>query len=523
MQPTALGQLSFCAYHSNREHETGNREQGTRNRVELIGKMHCSGKKLLIPVILISSIAGQMLSVIAQTNEGRNEMAAANFKKLADDYLSDYYSRHPTQAATSGVHSWDSRLEDLGREALSAEAGAIKKFQARLDKIPPISLSLSDAVDYQILSSNMKSRLLELEQVKSYERNPQVYSETISNGLLLLTMFDFAPLESRLRAVIAKQNQVPKLIDSARSNVHNLPAVFLKVALESFKGTLGFVQQDLPRAFASVSDAKLQADFKKSTRAATDSISHYIKDLERKKSDSSADFAIGKQNYQAKLKYDEGIDIPVETLLKIAERELAKTQDDFKKTAARIDPKSDPMKVWGSVQADHPKAGTLVEEAAKQLDSLVSFIQSRKIVTLPSGPTPMVAPTPDFMRWSTASMWTPGPFENPRVQARYLITDVDTKWTDKQKEEYLASINFPQLWTTSIHEAYPGHFVQGEYLRQTGSTVRKTEALAPASFVEGWAHYTEQMMIDEGFGAGDPKIRMGQLADALLRLCRFVV
>jgi uncharacterized protein (DUF885 family) len=272
-----------------------------------------------------------------------------------------------------------------------------------------------------------------------------------------------------------------------------------------------------------VTDAKLQSEFKKSTKNAGDAIAGYIKHLQQIKPDPEATFAIGKQNYEAKLKYDEGIEITVDKLLKIADRELAKTQDDFKKTAKLIDPKRDPMSVWADVQRDHPPAGKLVQEAQKQLDALVKFIDEKKIVTLPSSAAPVVAPTPDFMRWSTASMWTPGPFERGSLPARYFITDVDPKWTDKQKEEYLGSINYPQLWTTSIHEVYPGHFVQGVFLKQVQSAVRRDNALAPNSFVEGWAHYTEQMMIDEGFGGGDPKIRMGQLADALLRLCRFEV
>lgn len=450
-------------------------------------------------------------------------MAAGDFPKLISEYLADLYSRHPTLAATSGLHTWDAKLEDFSRGALSEESQTIKRFQARLDKIPPLALGLSDLMDYQILASNMKSRLLELEQIKSFEHNPQVYSDAISNGLLLQAMFDYAPADVRLRQIVAKERQVPRLIDSARSNIHAIPAPYLKVALESLKGTLGFVQTDLPKAFAPVDDSGLQSDFQKSTKAAADAIARYIADLEKVKSDPSIPFAIGKKNYEAKLQYDEGIDIPVETLLKIAYRELYKTQDQFRETAARIDRNRDPMKVWADIQAEHPKAGMLVEDAQKQLNTLVKFIQDHGIVTLPAGASPMVVPTPDFMRWSTASMWTPGPFENSRVVARYFITDVDPKWTEQQKQEYLSSINFPQLWTTSIHEAYPGHFVQGEYLRQVQSAVRKTWAFAPASFVEGWAHYTEQMMIDEGFGGGDPKIRLGQLADALLRLCRFVV
>jgi uncharacterized protein (DUF885 family) len=458
-----------------------------------------------------------------QKDEDKSALAAARFPKLVEEYFNDLYARHPSVAAESGLHAWDAQLEDFSNAAISDEVAAIKKFQARLQRIPPLELGLSDIMDYQILASNMKSRLLELEQIKSYEHNPGVYNDVLSGALLQVAAFDYAPLDSRLRYIIAKEKLVPRFLDAARSNVHNPPAVFLKVGIEGFKGTLDFVQNDLPKAFAAVKDARLQAEFKKSTQVAADALAKYLKHLQEVKPDPAATFAIGRENYEAKLRYDEGIDIPVDTLLKIAYRELTKTQDEFRKTAARIDAKRDPQAVWADIQRDHPKAGTLVQEASKQLDALVKFITEKQIVTLPTDQRPVVAPTPDFMRWSTASMSTPGAFERPAVQARYLITDVDPKWTEKQKEEYLASINYEQLWTTSIHEAYPGHYVQMMYLRQVASPVRKTSAIAPGSFVEGWAHYTEQMMIEEGFGNNDPKLKMGQLADALLRLCRFVV
>ena len=458
-----------------------------------------------------------------QKAEEKSAMAAAGFPKLADEYLNDLYMRHPTAAASSGLHRWDALLEDYSGAAISDEIAAIKKFQSRLQKIPPLELGLSDILDYQILASNMKSRLLELEQIKSHERNPGLYNDVLSGALLQIASFEYAPADARLRSIIAKEKLVPRFLDAARSNVHNPPAVFLKVGIEGFKGTLDFVQNDLPKAFAAVKDAGLQADFKKSTQVAAEALAKYLKHLEATKPDPAATYAIGKENYEAKLRYDEGIDIPVDVLLKIAYRELTKAQDEFRKTAAKIDARRDSQAVWADIQRDHPKAGTLVQEASKQLDELVKFITEKHIVTLPTDQKPVVAPTPDFMRWSTASMWAPGAFERPSVLARYLITDVDPKWTEKQKEEYLASINYEQLWTTSIHEAYPGHYVQGLYLRQVASPVRKTAAIAPGSFVEGWAHYTEQMMIDEGFGNHDPKLKMGQLADALLRLCRFVV
>jgi hypothetical protein len=476
----------------------------------------------LCALLLLQTLASYG-AALSQRNESKTEMAAAKFPKLVAEYLHDLHSRHPTLAASSGIHTWDDQLEDYSSPALSAECNAIKIFQERLEKIPPLELRMSDTFDYQILASNMKARLLELEQIQSYERNPQIYNEPISTGLLQLALFESAPAEVRLRQVIAKEKLVPRLLESARMNIRKPPAVFLKVAIESFKGTLSFVQIDLPKAFVSARDPKLQSEFKKSTKTAAEAIAKYIKHLQGTKPDPEAMFAIGKENYQAKLKYDEGIEVPVDTLLKIAERELSKTQEQFRNTALLIDRKRNPMAVWADVQRDHPKAGTLVEEAQKQLDALVRFIDENKIVTLPQSAAPVVAATPDFMRWSSASMWTPGPFESRPLSARYLITDVDPKWTDHQKEEYLGSINYPQLWTTSIHEVYPGHFVQGTFLKQVASPVRKLWSMAPGSFVEGWAHYTEQMMIDEGFGGGDPKIRIGQLADALLRLCRFVV
>ncbi|HSO75687.1 MAG TPA: DUF885 domain-containing protein, partial [Blastocatellia bacterium] len=461
--------------------------------------------------------------VAAQQSAAKNEMAAADFPKLVTEYLLDLHARHPNLAAASGIHAWEAQLEDFSPLAIAYEIAAIKRFQARIEKVPPLELSLSDVVDYQILASNMKSRLLELEQIRSYERDPRIYSDVISTGLLQIAIFPYAPADSRIRHVIAKEKLIPRLLDAARYNVSKPPPIFLKVALESFKGTLSFIKDDIPKAFASVKDEKLQRAFKKSTKLAADAVADYIKHLERIRPDASVDFAIGKQHYEARLKYDEAIEIPVETLLRIAIRELTKTQDEFRRTATRIDPERDPQSVWKSLQADHPRAGALVEEAQKQLSQIVGFIREKGIVTLPEMDAPIVAATPDFMRWSTASMWTPGPFEARSLHARYLVTDVDSKWSDKQKEEYLSSFNYPQLWSTSIHEAYPGHFVQGAYLKQVASPVRKLWALAPASFVEGWAHYTEQMMLEEGFANGDPKIKMGQLADALLRLCRFVV
>ena len=165
----------------------------------------------------------------------------------------------------------------------------------------------------------------------------------------------------------------------------------------------------------------------------------------------------------------------------------------------------------------------MIATAREQLDELHTFLSRNPVVSMPDSAGVAVAPTPEFFRWSSASMWTPGPFESKPSRAMYYLTDVDPKWEDDRKSEHLRDFNLPTLWTISIHEVYPGHFLHYQYLRKVESKVRRSTLFAPASYIEGWAHYCEQMMLEAGFGRGDHALKLGQLAEALVRLARFVV
>ena len=171
----------------------------------------------------------------------------------------------------------------------------------------------------------------------------------------------------------------------------------------------------------------------------------------------------------------------------------------------------------------HAPADGIVNAAREQLTRLATFISRRDLVTLPPGDAVMVAPTPDFFRWSFASMWTPGPFEARATRAYYYLTDADPAWPAERKQEYLRDLNTPTLWSISMHEVYPGHFLHFQHLRHVESKARKSLMLASAAFVEGWAHYCEHMMIEAGFEKQDPTVRLGQLAEALIRIARLVV
>jgi uncharacterized protein (DUF885 family) len=289
------------------------------------------------------------------------------------------------------------------------------------------------------------------------------------------------------------------------------------------RGALRFVEDDLPRAFSSLDDMHLLSDLADAQTEASAAVSAYIAYLENEVAPRArASFRLGRDKFEQKVRLDEGINLPVDRLLAIATRELAATQEAFRAHAGRMNG-ANPLEAWARTKAAHPAPGALVDVGREQLDALRTFLERQAIISLPDGEPIMVAPTPEFYRWSFASMWTPGPFESKPSRAYYYLTDADPAWPAARQQEHLRDYNFPTLWSISIHEVYPGHFLHYQHLRRVESKVRKSILFSPASFVEGWAHYCEQMMVDAGFGREDPGVRLGQLAEALVRLVRFIV
>jgi uncharacterized protein (DUF885 family) len=324
--------------------------------------------------------------------------------------------------------------------------------------------------------------------------------------------------------VASKLRQVPRLVQAARENIKETPGIFVKVGLEAWRGTLKFIESDLPRAFSTLDDLHILGDLADTSTEAAAAISSYVDYLENDLAPrAKASFRLGRERFEQKLKTEEGITLSAERLLTIALRELHAVQEEFRSVASRINGGGDPSEVWRRAKDDHPAAGTLVSVAQSHLKELQEFLQRQAIVTVPAGEPVVVAPTPDFFRWASASMWTPGPFETKPSRAYYYLTDVDRTWPQDRQQEHLRDFNLPTLWSVSIHEVYPGHFLQAQHSRQVDSKVRKSTLLASNGFVEGWAHYCEHMMFEAGFRRGDATLRLGQLAESLVRLARCVV
>ena len=442
---------------------------------------------------------------------------------FVDDYLRYLQEINPTIAALDGTHTHDDLLEDLSRSAIEADVRALAGFARRLTEIDQAALTPVEKVEQPILAAHIRARMFDAEEIRTWERSPQFYGDVLASSLAAQALFAYAPEAERARRVLSKLRQAPRLIQSARDNVKDPPGIFVKVGIETLRGTLTFIERDLPRAFSSVDDLHLLADLADASTEAIQAIRGYVEYLESEQAPKArASFRLGREKFEQKLKLEEGLGLGADRLLAIAERELAATQDEFRSVASRLNG-GDPADAWRRAKGNHPAAGQLAPTAQRQVDELATFLERQKLVTLPPGEPVVVAPTPDFYRWSSASMWTPGPFETKPARAYYYVTDVDRAWPAERQEEHLRDFSYPILWSISMHEVYPGHFLQYQHLRQVDSKVRKSLFFAPASFVEGWAHYAEQMMMEAGFGREDPTLRLGQLQEALIRLTRFIV
>jgi uncharacterized protein (DUF885 family) len=442
---------------------------------------------------------------------------------FVDEYLGWLHEVHPTNATFDGVHLHDDLLEDLSRAAIDQQIRALGGFARRLAAIDPARLTDTERLERPALDANIRARIFELESIRTWERSPQHYGDIVSTSLAGQALFDYAPLSERARRVLSKLRQVPRLMQAARDNIKDPPGIFVKFGLESLRGTQRFIEEDLPRAFADLDDLHVLGDLADASCEASTAIGGYLTYLEEELAPRArGSFRLGPDRLLQKLQLEEGLTLDADRLLNIAMRELHATQEEFRRAAARLDAK-DPFAAWARAKADHPVAGQVVSTAQAQLEELETFIRRQGLVGVPESALVQVAPTPKFYRWTFASMWTPGPFETRPLRAFYYITDADPSWPPERQEEHLRDFSYGALWAISIHEVFPGHFLHYQLLRRLTSTLRKSILFSSAAMVEGWAHYAEHLMVEVGFRRQDPAVKLGQLAEALIRLCRLIV
>jgi uncharacterized protein (DUF885 family) len=443
--------------------------------------------------------------------------AQSQFDALVDRYFDDQFRLHPSRATAFGFHDpYDLLFEDYSTKGIQAQIATDKKYLADFERMP-----VSDERDLVI--SNIEADLLELENIRGWQTNPDYYSSHVTESIFGLISRKFAPPEQRLRDVIAREEKIPQVLVDARQNLRNPPRIYTEVALEQLPGIQRFFLSDVPAAFVTVKEEDLLAQFKRSNAGAIEALKSYENWLRTDLlPQSNGDFRIGAENYQKKLMYDEMVDIPLSRLLEIGYSNLRDNQQQLVSVCKTIDPHKTPQQIAEKLENDHPAPDQLLQSFRATLGGLIHFINTHHIITIPSAVKPILEETPPFERaLTTASMDTPGPYEKVATEAYFNVTLPEKSWSAKQTEEFMTAFNRGTIVSTAIHEAYPGHYVQLLWFQKLHSKVRKL--IGCGTNIEGWAHYTEQMMLDEGYGNGDRELRFGQLLDALLRNCRYIV
>ncbi|MGI9075633.1 MAG: DUF885 domain-containing protein [Bryobacteraceae bacterium] len=443
--------------------------------------------------------------------------AQSQFDALVDRYFEDQFRLHPSRATAFGFHDpYDLQFEDYSIKGVQEQIATDKKYLAEFGKMPA-----SDERDLVI--SNIEADLLELENIRDWETNPDYYSSHVTESIFGLISRKFAPPEQRLRDVIAREEKIPQILIDARQNLKNPPKIYTEVALEQLPGIQRFFSNDVPAAFVAVNDGDLLAQFRQSNAAAIEALKSYENWLRMELLPrSNGDYRIGAENYQKKLMYDEMVDIPLSRLLEIGYGNLRDNQQQLVSLCKTIDANKTPQQIAEKLETDHPAPDQLLQSFRETLGGLIDFIHKHHIITIPSTVRPILEETPPFERaLTTASMDTPGPYEKVATEAYFNVTLPEKSWSAKQSEEFMTAFNRGTIVSTAIHEAYPGHYVQLLWFQKLQSKVRKL--IGSGTNIEGWAHYTEQMMLDEGYGNADRELRVGQLLDALLRNCRYIV
>ncbi|MGE5815180.1 MAG: DUF885 domain-containing protein [Acidobacteriota bacterium] len=480
--------------------------------------------------VWMAAAGGLLVVCAACSSEGSRRSAAltsSSFAALVDEYLDQFARRHPSIAAGNGLHAHDDALEDFSAASIAGEVEWLRSERRKLDAIDEAHLTADDRVDRRILQGIIDGWLLDLDTVRTWTRNPMICAAAITDGVHNLMTIESSPAPERMQQATAKLRAVPTLVAAARENIRQPPRVFVERAIVMFRGASALLQHDLPLAFANVQDARKNA-LASAAANARRAIDEYASELEAKVlPQASGEYAIGTAAVEARYRAEELIDTPAPTLLQLGERELANVQAQFQAAARRVDARRSAADVWGDVLNDHPRRGELVAAAQRTVDELFTFIRARRLVDLPDSERVVVAPAPPY-DLGLASMHSSPPLEPRPVKSYYYVTDAQADWPAERQDAWLQKFNYPTLADITAHEVAPGHYVHSLFMRRTPGKIRRiwiglNPFPQPSSGQDGWAHYAEQLVSDQGFKADDPRYKLAQTSEALTRICRLIV
>lgn len=430
---------------------------------------------------------------------------AAAFAALRDRILDQWLRDDPAFARELGLHDFDGKVADYSAAAITARIARLEQDRQALAGVNKASLSADDALDLALLTREVDISLFRLVDLVEWQRRPQFYKDMFEIDAYLVR--EYAPLEERVKKLLEHEKAALAQVPHIQANLKSpMSRAVVATVIKSYKGYAEYLRGDVLTLTKGVGDAAFQDDLRKTGEALAQKAIEVATFLEGEVKKGDDSHVLGKARFEKLLAVQEGLSTPLAELEAMGEQNLAENKKAYEALAKKT-------------KLTRPKQEALFDEATRIMDASRAFVIDKKLVTIPTEDKAVAKETPPFMRWNSAFLNPPGAFETRAKTAFYYITLPDPTWKKKEQIEYVMPLGI--LLSTTVHEAYPGHFLQNQWIQRAPTRAQKM--LGSYSFIEGWAHYAEQMIVEEGFGAEDPQNRLGQLSDALLRNCRFVV
>jgi len=438
-------------------------------------------------------------------------------QSTAREILRTMWDFNPTAAASSGLHQYDGRLADYSASSVERRVVQIDRQLRALDHLRQSRLSARQRLESGVLRGMLLSERFDLADQRMHRTLPTFFLYRLS--VVNYLMRDYSPLDRRLRAVAHMQEQIPRYVRQLGGTMdRRLADTCYEMADMAARGIADSYERELPEHLDRAAPG-VRALVKRTNDIAIRELNALATDLEMKyKPRVKREFALGRAKYERMILSEHLARIPIERLLDVGLEDLEANKKRLLGTARALDPGRTPPEVMETIAKDHPSADSLIDDTRAMLEEIRQFVIDHDVVAMPSEERAQVIETPRFYRFATAAMNSPGSFEKVAKEAYYYVTPVEDAWPPEKQEEWLRHLNYASLRNISVHECYPGHYVHFLHRKRVKSTVLRS--YFSYAFTEGWAHYCEEMLADEGFG--DLRLRLVQLQDALLRNCRYV-
>jgi uncharacterized protein (DUF885 family) len=493
----------------------------------------------LLPVAAVVFISGALM---AQTSN--SSAASAKFARLSEEFIHETLAISPSNASQAGYHqhvdpktgktiALDALLDDVGTAGMAEQHQVYAKWRERFRTETPLnSLGVEDAADWQLIDDQIALNLLELDRIQNYKHNPTFYVELLGSALFQPLTDDYAPEEIRLGHILSRMAAIPRFLDQARSELADADPIFIKVAVEENDGNIDLIQNMIAPAIPAGS--KLKTQFEQLEPRVVEDLKNFSLwlqgDLAKRKTERT--WRLGQELYAEKFRLVMETPVTPDQILADAEAELKKTRAEMLQIAlplhkqyfpdhddhGSLSPQERENKVIGEVlrkiSEDRPKRDDLMQTVKDDLAGIRQFIIDKKIVSLKSRDNLKVIPTPPFMRgiYSVAGFHSAPPLD-PDAEAQYWVTPIDPKMPEEKAESKLREYNNWVLKWLTIHEALPGHYVQAEHANEIQPVSRRLARglYGNGAYVEGWAEYIAQVMMQQGFADNDPRYRISYL------------